>query len=109
MGMSAGESFTTPSSWQGPWDDYRACTAWIRSASRWILQYNIPPTAVKVLLPTALACRRSELGNFVASKAITLCTSSPETVAPAMRGLGLQRIFQCSPASQPGWLLGGAG
>lgn len=68
MGMSAGESFTTPSSWQGPWDDYRACTAWIRSASRWILQYNIPPTAVRVLLPAALACRKGRAGKFCGIK-----------------------------------------
>lgn len=32
---------------------------------------------------------------WLAEGATTLCISRPETVAPAMQGLGLQRIFQC--------------
>ena len=109
MGTSAGESFTTLSSRRGPWDGYRARTARIRSASRWVLQRDIPLTAVRVSLPAALPRRRSEPGNFAASKATKLCTSSPETVAPTMQGLSSRRRFQCSPASRLGWLLAGAG
>jgi len=101
MGTSAGESFTTLSSRRGPWDGYRARTARIRSASRWVCNVTSRSRL------SGCRCRQPCLAGG-ASRGILQHPKPPSFVRAALRrwhqrckGSAHGEDFNAAP--HPGW------